>query len=72
MIRLFFNARRPDSMVTLEILRSLRDAGIDDPLGSTRATAALSLFGRGVSIGDILRMGNWSASSTFLTHYAAL
>jgi hypothetical protein len=75
--RLFFNARRPDSIVTLEnfrgfITRSLRDAGINAPPGSTRATAASSALGRGVAMGDILRMGNWSASSIFLRRYAAL
>jgi hypothetical protein len=73
----FFNARRPDSLVTLDtfkgfITRSLRDAGIDAPPGSLRTTAASSALGRGVAIGDILWMGNWSASSTFLRHYAAL
>jgi hypothetical protein len=75
--RLFFNARHPDSIVTLEIFRgfitrSLRYAGIDAPPGSTHATAASSALGRGVAMGDILRMGNWSASFTFLRHYAAL
>jgi hypothetical protein len=75
--RLFFNPSRLDSLVTLDtfkgfITRSLRDAGIDASPGSTRATAASSFLGRGVSIGDILRMGNWSASSTFLRHYASL
>jgi hypothetical protein len=43
----FFNAHRPDSLVTLNtfrgfITRSLRDAGIDAPPGSTRDTAASS------------------------------
>jgi hypothetical protein len=75
--RLFFNTRRPDSIVSLKtfrgfITRSLRDAGIDAPLGSTRATAAPSTLGGGVAIGDIVRMGNWSASSTFHRHYATL
>jgi hypothetical protein len=74
---LFFNAPRPDSIVTLEtsrgfITRCLRDAGIDAPLGSTCATAASSALGRGVAMGDILWMGNWSTSSNFLRHYAAL
>jgi hypothetical protein len=75
--RLFFNTRRPDSLVTLDtfkgfITRSLRDAGIDAPPGSTPATTASSALGRGAAIGDILRKGNWSASSTFLRHYASL
>jgi hypothetical protein len=57
---LFFNPSRPDSLVTLKtfkgfIARSLRDAGIDTPPGST---AASSTLGRGASIGNILRMGN--------------
>jgi hypothetical protein len=54
------------------ITRSLRDAGIDAQLGSTCATAASSALGRGLAMGYILRMGNWSASSTFLRHYADL
>jgi hypothetical protein len=59
--RLFFNAHRPDSMVTLKtfrgfITRSLRDASIEAPPGSTRATAGSSALGRGVSMGYILRM----------------
>jgi hypothetical protein len=71
---LFCNTRCPDSLVTLDtfrgfITRSLRDAGIDAPPGSTAASSAL---GRGSAIGDILRMGNLSPSSTFLRHYAAL
>jgi hypothetical protein len=75
--RLFFDARRPDSIVTLKtfrgfISRCLRDAGIDASPGSTRDTAASSALGREVCMGDILRMGDWSASSTFLRHYAAL
>jgi hypothetical protein len=75
--RLFFNPSRPDSLVTLNtfkgfIARSLLDAGIDAPPGSMCATAASSALGRGASIGDILRMGNWSNSSTFLRHYALL
>jgi hypothetical protein len=75
--RLFFNACRLDSLVTLNtfkgfITRSLQDAGIDAPPGSTRATTASSALDRGAAIGDILRMENWSASSTFLRHYASL
>jgi hypothetical protein len=75
--RLFFDACGPDSIVTLKTFRRfiskcLRDAGIDALPGSTRATAASSVLGRGVCMGDILRMGEWSASSTFLRHYAAL
>jgi hypothetical protein len=75
--RLFFNTHHPDSLVTLNtfkgfITRSLRDTGIDAPLGCTRATAASSALGRDAAIGNILWMGNWSASSTFLRHYASL
>jgi hypothetical protein len=71
--RLLFDARRPDSIVTLETFRGfiskcLRNAGIDAPPGSTHATAALSDLGRRVCLGNILRMGDWSASSTFLRH----
>jgi hypothetical protein len=74
---LFFNPRHPDSLVTLVtfkgfIERNLRDAGIDSLPGSTHATAASSALGRSASIGDILRMGNWSNSSTFLRDYASL
>jgi hypothetical protein len=74
--RLFFDARRLD-FVNLKTFRGfiskcLRDAGIDAPPGSTRAIAASSALGRGVCMGDILRIENWSASSTFLRHYAAL
>jgi hypothetical protein len=70
---LFFNPSRPNSLVTLDIFkgfitRSLRDTGIDASPGYTRATAASSTLGRGASIGDILWMGNWSASSTFLSY----
>jgi hypothetical protein len=73
--RLFFNACCPDSTVTFKtfrgfITRRLQDAGIDAPPGSTRVTAASSALGRGVSKGGIFRMGNWSASSTFLRHYS--
>jgi hypothetical protein len=67
---LFFNPTCPDSLVILAIFkgfieRSLRDAGIDAPLGS-------STLGRGASMTDILHMGNWTNSSTFLRHYASL
>jgi hypothetical protein len=42
------------------------------PPGSTCATTASSALGRGVCMGDILQMRDWSACSTFLRHYAAL
>jgi hypothetical protein len=60
--RLFFNSSRLDSLVTLDTFKGF----------TTRATAASSALGRGASIGNILRMGNWSNSSTFLRHYALL
>jgi hypothetical protein len=73
--RLFFNARRPDSLVTLDtfrgfITRSLRDADINALPDNPSATAAPFALGRSEAIGDLLRIGNWSSS--FLRHYAAL
>jgi hypothetical protein len=54
------------------ISRCLLDAGIEAPPGSLRATVASSGLGRGVCMADILLMGDWSSSSTFLRFYASL
>jgi hypothetical protein len=74
---LFFDVCHLYSIMTLVTFRGciskcLRDAGIEAQPGSTCATAASSALGRGVCMGDILRMGDWSSSSTFLRRYAAL
>jgi hypothetical protein len=74
--RLFFNIQRPDAEMSLESFRRcirwcLQDAGIQALPGSTPATAATSAFGRGVAMADILHLGDWSSSSTFLRFYAS-
>jgi hypothetical protein len=75
--RLFFDVRHTDTIMSLESFRGcisqcLQNAGIEALAGSTHAIAVSSALGRGVCMGDILRMGDWSTSSTFLRHYAAL
>jgi hypothetical protein len=69
--RFFFDIYHPDTVMSLEsfrgyISRCLQDAGIDAPPGSTRATVASSALGRGLSMADILRMGDWSSNYTSL------
>jgi hypothetical protein len=75
--RLLFNIHRPDTVMSLKsfqgcISRCLQDAGIEAPSGSMHATAASSVLGRGVSMADILRLGDWLSSSTFLRFYTSL
>jgi hypothetical protein len=74
---LFFNIQRPDAEMSLAsfqrcICWCLQDAGILAPPGSTCATTASSALGRGVSMADILHLGDWSSSSTFLRFYTLL
>jgi hypothetical protein len=62
--RLFFDIHRPHTVMSLEsfrgcISRCLQDTGIEAPPDSMRATAASSALGSGVSIADILCMGDW-------------
>jgi hypothetical protein len=75
--RLFFDIQRPDAKMSLESFQRcirwcLQDAGIEAPPGSMRATVASSPLGHGVSMADILHLGDWSSSSTFLRFYASL
>jgi hypothetical protein len=74
---LFFNPRRPNSLVTLAIFkgfieRSLRDTCIDAPPRINARHGSVSALGRGASMANILHMGNWTNSSTLLRHYASL
>jgi hypothetical protein len=75
--RLFFDVHRPDTVMSLEsfrgcISRCLQEACIEALPGSMRDTVVSSALGRGVCMGDILCMGDWSTSSTFLCFYAVL
>jgi hypothetical protein len=75
--RLFFNIHRPEAEMSLESFRRcicwcLQDADIQASPGSMRATAASSALGRNMSMADILHLGNWSSSSTFLRFYTSL
>jgi hypothetical protein len=75
--RLFFDIHRPDAEMSPEafrgcISRCLQDAGIEAPPGFMRATAASSSLSCGGSMADILQLGDWSSSSTFLWFYASL
>ena len=46
-----------------------RRAGVSAPPGSTRHMSVSDAFAKGASIEDVMRAGDWSAASTFYTHY---
>jgi hypothetical protein len=50
----------------------LVQAGIQATSGSTRSVAASATLARGTSLGDVLRLGDWSNASTYFRFYHAL
>jgi hypothetical protein len=54
------------------IQHCLVQAGIQATSGSTRSVAASAALARGASLGDVLRLGDWSNASTYFRFYHAL
>ena len=52
------------------LMRTLREAGINYPAGSTRAAAASFALAHRISISSILACGDWAKAKTMLTHYS--
>ena len=61
----------PASVASLRswLLRTLKEAGITFPAGSTRAAAASFALAHRVSIPTILACGDWAKAHTMMTHY---
>jgi hypothetical protein len=47
-------------------------AGIQAPRGSTRSVAASAALAGGASLGEVLRLGDWTNASTYVQFYHAL
>jgi hypothetical protein len=54
------------------IQHCLVQAGIQATSGSTRSVAASAALARGASLGDVLRLGDWSNASTYFRFHHAL
>jgi hypothetical protein len=54
------------------IQHCLIQAGIQATYGSTRSGAASAALACGASLGDVLRLGDWSNASTYFRFYHAL
>ena len=51
------------------IKECFRRAGVSAPPGSTRSISVSDAFAKGASIDEVMKAGDWSASSTFFNHY---
>ena len=72
--RLFITLTPPHGKASLAslrtwLLRTLKEAGIAHPAGSTRAAAASFAVAHRISIGTILACGDWAKASTMFSHY---